>query len=100
MLSESDLTAGALFAQTSVIRTDPLADLFHAALLLGSQPLPTGYRVGIITNAGGPAILCTDACQDSGLVERQLTTEVREGLADFLPGTASTRNPVYLFAAP
>ncbi|MEP6752147.1 MAG: GNAT family N-acetyltransferase [Candidatus Dormiibacterota bacterium] len=99
LLSASDITVDALFAQTGVIRTDTLADLFNAALLLGSQPLPTGYRVGIITNAGGPAILCTDACEASGLLVPQLPTGVRAELAAFLPGAASTGNPVDMIAS-
>lgn len=99
LLSASDVTVDALFQQAGVIRTDTLAELFDAALLLGSQPLPTGNRVAILTNAGGPAILCADACEASGLVVAPLPASLRNELARFLPPAASTANPVDMLAS-
>ena len=99
LLSASDVTVDALFQQAGVIRTDTLAELFDAALLLGSQPLPQGRRVAILTNAGGPAILCADACEAGGLVVPQLPAEVRAELASFLPEAGSTGNPIDMLAA-
>jgi acetyl coenzyme A synthetase (ADP forming)-like protein len=98
LLSASDVTVDALFQQAGVIRTDTLAELFDAALLLGSQPLPSGNRVAILTNAGGPAILCADACEAGGLIVPPLPAEVRKDLATFLPAAASTANPVDMLA--
>ena len=66
-MAASDVTVDALFRQAGVIRTDTLAELFDVASLLASQPLPTGNRVAIVTNAGGPGILCADACESLGL---------------------------------
>jgi len=99
LLSASDVTVDALFKQAGVIRTDTLAELFDAALLLGSQPLPPGNRVGILTNAGGPAILCADACETGGLVVPPLPESVRSQLAAFLPAAGATGNPVDMLAA-
>ncbi|HYM66439.1 MAG TPA: acetate--CoA ligase family protein, partial [Patescibacteria group bacterium] len=99
LLSASDVTVEALFEQAGVIRTDTLAELFDAALLLGSQPLPPGNRVAILTNAGGPAILCADACEAGGLVVPPLPDGVREQLAAFLPPAGATGNPVDMLAA-
>lgn len=99
LLSASDVTVDALFQQAGVIRTDTLAELFDAALLLGSQPMPAGNRVAILTNAGGPAILCADACEANGLVVPALPQEVRDVLAGFLPAAASTGNPVDMIAS-
>jgi acetyl coenzyme A synthetase (ADP forming)-like protein len=99
LLSASDITVDALFQQAGVIRTDTLAELFDAALLLGSQPIPTGNRVAILTNAGGPAILCADACEANGLVVPALPDAVRKELAAFMPGAGSTGNPVDMLAA-
>jgi acetate---CoA ligase (ADP-forming) len=99
LLSASDVTVDALFQQAGVIRTDTLAELFDAALLMGSQPLPSGNRVAILTNAGGPAILCADACEAGGLVVPPLPADVREELASFLPAAGSTGNPVDMLAA-
>ncbi|HYM95984.1 MAG TPA: acetate--CoA ligase family protein, partial [Candidatus Sulfotelmatobacter sp.] len=99
LLSASDVTVDALFQQAGVIRTDTLAELFDAALLMGSQPLPAGNRGAILTNAGGPAILCADACEAAGLVVPPLPAEVRAELASFLPAAASTTNPVDMIAS-
>jgi acetyl coenzyme A synthetase (ADP forming)-like protein len=99
LLSASDVTVDALFQQAGVIRTDTLAELFDAALLLGSQPMPAGNRVAILTNAGGPAILCADACEANGLAVPGLPAEVRAELAAFMPAAASTGNPVDMLAS-
>jgi acetyl coenzyme A synthetase (ADP forming)-like protein len=99
LLSASDMTVDALFQQAGVIRTDTLAELFDAALLLGSQPLPAGNRVAILTNAGGPAILCADACEANGLVVPPLPDAVRKTLAASMPAAGSTSNPVDMLAA-
>src|SRR5438270_3290697 len=98
LLSASDVTVDALFGQAGVIRTDTLAQLFDAALLLGSQPLPAGSRVGIVTNAGGPAILCADACEAAGLAVPRLSEALRAQLGAFLSPAASTGNPVDMIA--
>src|SRR5579859_3976051 len=99
LLSASDVTVDALFQQAGVVRTDTLAELFDAALLLGSQPLPPGNRVAIVTNAGGPAILCADACEAGGLMVPKLPEAVSKELAAFLPAASSTGNPVDMLAA-
>jgi len=99
LLSASDVTVDALFDQAGVIRTDSLAELFDTVLLLGSQPLPPGKRVGIVTNAGGPAILCADACEAAGLEVPALPDDVRRALASFLPAAGSTGNPVDMIAS-
>jgi acetate---CoA ligase (ADP-forming) len=67
LIAASDVTVDALFRQTGVIRTDRLEEMFDVASLLASQPLPRGRRVAILTNAGGPGILCADACEAEGL---------------------------------
>src|SRR5688572_33180020 len=67
LLAASDVTVDALFRQAGVIRTDRLEEMFDVASLLASQPPPKGRRVAILTNAGGPGILCADACEAEGL---------------------------------
>src|SRR3984893_15495308 len=99
LLSASDITVDALFQQAGVIRTETLAELFDAALLLGSQPVPLGNRVAILTNAGGPGILCADACEANVLVVPALPDSVRQELAAFMPAAGSTANPVDMLAA-
>ncbi|MCM3872004.1 MAG: GNAT family N-acetyltransferase [Pyrinomonadaceae bacterium] len=99
LLAVSDVTVDALFRQAGVIRTDTLAELFDVASLLANQPLPRGHRVGIITNAGGPAILCADACEARGLEVPLLAESSQEKLRSFLPLGASASNPVDMIAS-
>jgi acetyl coenzyme A synthetase (ADP forming)-like protein len=99
LLAASDVTVDALFRQAGVVRTDTLAELFDVATLLAHQPRPRGRRVGIVTNAGGPGILCADACVAAGLQVAELSAGLRARLAEGLPAAASTANPVDMLAA-
>ncbi len=98
-LAGSDAAVDALFHQTGVIRAATLEEMFDLALVLSSQPLPRGPRVAILTNAGGPAILCADACEANGLTIPPLSDAVRAGLARLLPPEGSTHNPVDMIAS-
>jgi len=99
LLAASDVTVDALFHQAGVIRTDTMAELFDVAALLANQLAPAGRRVGIVTNAGGPGILCADACEADGLEVPPLPEPVRRALAGFLPADASVANPVDMIAS-
>jgi acetyl coenzyme A synthetase (ADP forming)-like protein len=98
-LAASDVAVDALFHQTGIIRAETLEEMFDLAVALESQPLPPGRRVGIATNAGGPAILCADACEAGGLRVPELSPELRKRLGVFLPATAGTANPVDMIAS-
>jgi acyl-CoA synthetase (NDP forming) len=98
LISASDVTVDSLFRQAGVIRTDTLAELFDVARLLANQPLPAGRRVAIVTNAGGPGILCADTCEARGLEVPELPDTVGEELAAFLPAEASLANPLDMIA--
>ena len=98
LVSASDVTVDALFEQAGVIRTDTLNELFDVAELLSSQPVPRGDRVAIVTNAGGPGIMCADACQAGGVQVPVLPSEIRAELAEFLPSAASLVNPIDMIA--
>jgi acyl-CoA synthetase (NDP forming) len=97
-LASMDVAVDALFQQSGVIRVDTLADMFAIGSLLANQPVPKGRRVGVITNAGGPAILAADALESEGLVLPELSPELQARLASALPAEASVRNPVDLIA--
>lgn len=99
LIAASDVTVDALFRQAGVIRTDTLSELFDVAKLLADQPLPTGNRVAIITNAGGPGILCADTCEAQGLEVLLLRESSQERLREFLLPGASSSNPVDLIAS-
>jgi acetyl coenzyme A synthetase (ADP forming)-like protein len=99
LLSASDVTVDALFEQAGVIRADTLLELFAVASLLTTQPTPRGDRVAIVTNAGGPGIMCADACQAEGVTVPELSPAIRSRLAEFLPAPASLGNPVDMLAS-
>jgi acetate---CoA ligase (ADP-forming) len=99
VVAASDAGVEALLQQAGVIRADTLGELFDLGALLASQAPPAGRRVGIVTNAGGPAILCADACEANGLELPELSDRLRRRLAAGLPAHASTRNPVDMLAA-
>jgi acetyl coenzyme A synthetase (ADP forming)-like protein len=98
-LAAADVAVDALFRQTGVLRADTLEEMFDLAAALDSQPLPPGRRVAIVTNAGGPAILCGDACEVAGLCVCELSEKTRAQLAAFLPATAGLGNPVDMIAS-
>ena len=98
MLAASDVTVDALFQQAGVIRTDSLAEMLDVASMLANQPLPEGRRVAVLTNAGGPGIMCADACEASGLELPSLPAQIQERLREFLPPEASLGNPVDMIA--
>jgi len=94
MLAASDVTVDALFAQAGVVRCDTMAEMFQVASLLSSQPVPRGNRVAILSNGGGPGILCADACEAEGLAVEPLPEAVQQRLAAFLPPEAAVGNPI------
>lgn len=98
-LAGRDVAVDALFEQAGVIRTDTLEDLFDVTALLSTQPIPAGPRVGVITNAGGPAILLADACEAGGLELPPPTEATREALRAVLPAAAALGNPVDMIAS-
>jgi acetyl coenzyme A synthetase (ADP forming)-like protein len=98
-LAANDLAVDALFHQTGVMRAETLEEMFDLAAFLSSQPLPRGRRVGVLTNAGGPAILCTDACEAAGLTVPELSGDIKGELAKFLPASAGISNPVDMIAS-
>jgi acetyl coenzyme A synthetase (ADP forming)-like protein len=99
LLSASDVTVDALFGQAGVIRTDTLDEMLDVAQLLVHQPLPRGARVGIVTNVGGPAVMCADALEARGLQVPMLAADTQARLRAVLPAEASLANPVDMLAA-
>jgi acetyl coenzyme A synthetase (ADP forming)-like protein len=93
-LASPDVAVDALFEQAGVIRVDTLEQLLDVALLMSSQPVPAGPRVGIITNGGGPGILLADACEANGLTLPELGEHTKDRLRSLLPPQATVSNPV------
>jgi len=98
-LAGADVAVDALLGQAGILRTDTIDELFDVAMVLASQPVPKGRGVAILTNAGGPAIMASDACESRGLEVARLSPETEAALAAFLPPEASTKNPVDMIAS-
>jgi acetyltransferase len=93
-LAGSEQAYQAAFRQAGVIRADSLESLFDIASALAYQPLLQGDRIAIVTNAGGPGILATDALERAGLAIARFTLETSQHLKQNLPEAAGIANPV------
>lgn len=93
-LAGSDEVLSAAFRRTGVLRVDAISDLFYMAEVLAKQPRPAGPRLTILTNAGGPGVLATDALIGHHGQLAELTPETIEALSAILPGPWSRGNPV------
>jgi acetyltransferase len=93
-----DVGVDALFEQTGVMRVDTIEELFNVAAALSSQPIPKGDNVVVVTNAGGPGILATDALINSGLKMPDLAPATIKELKQFITAEASFSNPMDMVA--
>jgi len=93
-LTGSDEVLEAAFRRSGVLRVNNVADLFYMAEVLSKQPSPKGPRLTIVTNAGGPGVLATDALITGGGELAELTPETMEAYNAVLPPTWSHNNPV------
>src|SRR5204863_6887412 len=93
-LTGSDEILDAAFRRSGVLRVNNIADLFYMAEVLAKQPRPKGPRLTILTNAGGPGVLATDALIGSGGELAPLAPETIESLNKFLPPSWSHNNPI------
>ncbi|MGD8374602.1 MAG: CoA-binding protein, partial [Acidobacteriota bacterium] len=98
-LSGMDVAVDTLFEQCGVLRARSMEELFTLAPAFATQPIPRGKRVAIVTNAGGPGILATDACVTGGLELADLAPRTRQRLRRVLPPECSVQNPVDLIAS-
>jgi acetyltransferase len=93
-LTGSDEVLDAAFRRSGVLRVNNIADLFYMAEVLSKQPRPKGPRLTVVTNAGGPGVLATDALISSGGALAELSTETFQALNALLPPHWSRGNPI------
>ncbi len=93
-LTGSDDVLDAAFRRVGVLRVNAISDLFHMADVLDKQPRPTGPKLTILTNAGGPGVLATDSLIPMGGELSTLSPESLEALNGFLPAHWSHGNPI------
>jgi len=98
LVATSPARIDALYERAGIIGTDTLEELFDVAAIVVSQPLPRGNRVAIVTNAGGPAILCADACATHGLEVSVLQEATTVRLREVLGPNAGLSNPIDMTA--
>lgn len=99
VLAGLDVGAEALFEQCGVLRVGTVDELFDVAIAFTNQPLPEGDRIAVITNAGGPGILATDAVVSVGLKMAKFEKKTEEYLRKNLLPIAAVKNPVDVIAA-
>ena len=93
-LTGSDAVLEAAFRRCGILRVQNVADLFYMAEVLSKQPRPRGPRLSVVTNAGGPGVLATDALVATGGNLAVLSSETLHELSSFLSPHWSHNNPV------
>ena len=95
-LGGSDLAAEAVFNQTGVLRANSIEELFDYAMAFSLQRLPRGKRVAIVSDAGGPAIMCVDELVANDLQLAEFSPATIEFMKTWAPQEASLNNPIDL----
>ncbi len=85
--------------QCGVLRMDSVEEMFDAARALAAQPLPKGRNIAVVTNAGGPGILASDALEQQGFKLARFEETTIEKLRALLPEEAACTNPVDMIAS-
>ncbi len=93
-LAGSDLAYETAFTQAGILRARSMTELFDLATCFSYQPLPKGDRVAIVTNAGGPGIVASDAIEEARLTMARFDKETLDALRANLPAEANIYNPV------
>ena len=93
-IAGEDSLYNALFSRAGIVRVDNISDLFSCSEILAMQPLPRGPNLAIITNAGGPGVMATDALISRGGKLAELSQETLEDLDKILPHYWSRSNPI------
>lgn len=93
-LSGSDAVLSAALKRVGVLRVETISELFSMAEILAKQPVPKGPNLTIVTNAGGPGVIATDALVKNGGKMTPLSSNLKEELNTFLPKEWSHSNPI------
>jgi len=95
-MAGEDSIYDAAFKRAGIVRVKHISDLFNCSSILAKQPRPRGPKIAIVTNAGGPGVLATDAIVENGGKLANLSSESMEQLNQFLPPHWSKANPIDL----
>jgi acetyltransferase len=97
-LAKEDIATDLIFKKAGVLSFRDEGHLIQAAAAFGTQPIPKGNRIGIITNTGGPAVIATDVLVGAGCTLPPLSDQTRARLQEKLYAEASIGNPVDVLA--
>jgi len=97
-LAGLDVGTQALFEQCGILRVDTVEELFDLAQAFSKQPVPLGKRIAILTNAGGPGIMATDAVVNLGLQIATFSEETIAKMREYLSPESSFSNPLDMIA--
>jgi acetyltransferase len=95
-ISSNDKIVNSLLKQFGITRAKNLNDLFNTTKGFENFPLPKGNRIAVVTNAGGPAVLCVDKIEEKGLALASYSKETKRKLREIVHPEGSIENPVDL----
>jgi len=93
-LTGSNAIYEAAFKQSGVIKAANTTEMFDFAKAFATQPLPKGKKMVIVTNAGGPGVAATDACEEEGLELAEIDESTKKSIRTLIPSFASALNPI------
>ena len=93
-MAGEDAVYDTAFRRAGIVRVDTIQDLFDCAELTAKQPRPTGSRLAVITNGGGPGVMAADCLSLRGVEPAPLAAETTKQLNSFLPPFWSRNNPI------
>lgn len=94
VVSGKDTAYGAAFKRGGICRAESFEALFDYSTALAMQPCPTGNRVFIATNAGGPGTIAADAVEKEGLVVASISSALKTSIQHILPSAVKVNNPL------
>ena len=98
-LAGADAAYESAFDKSGVLRAVSAEELFEWSRALAWLPLPTGRRMAVLTNAGGPGVMSADFIETHGMSLAELSAETKEKLRALLPPAASLINPVDMLSS-
>ena len=98
-MAGSESALNATLEKAGVLRAGTAEQLFDWARALSACPLPKGKNIAILTSAGGPGVIASDALEMEGLALARITPEYETRMMEILPAAASTHNPIDMLAS-
>ncbi len=98
-LAGADAAYESAFEKAGILRADTAEELFEWSRALAWLPLPTGRRMAVLTDAGGPGVMAADFIETHGMTLAEFSESTREKLRALLPPAASLVNPVDMLSS-